>query len=419
MGMSRMWQMPSLGAVLALLAACTTLCCPVEGGEMAAEVGKVRFVQDRFAIGLWWPPPMDRQADRRYAEVAEANFNLVIAPGCAHGANTPQKAQRQLVLCRKHGLKVLVWHLGLSAEKLPDGPACWGYHLRDEPNAKDFPSLARRVAAMRKAHPGRLTYINLFPNYANQRQLGTSTYEEHVARFVEQVDPDVLSMDHYPVFKPSGDGRDGYCANLAVLRKHALARGIPFWNFFNTMPFGRHSDPTEAQLRWQICASLTYGAKGVLYFCYFPPDDPRNFPKSGAIILRDDRRTRHWYQARRLNARLKKLGPVLMKLTSTAVHRIRPGDKPAAVLTDAPIRNIARANPDPTHDYLVGVFRHNDGRRAVMLQNYRFAFTVWPTVEFDAAPGHIREVDPQSGKEILFLDDSPDMPGLDKDTGAI
>ena len=34
------------------------------------------------------------------------------------------------------------------------------------------------------------------------------------------------------------------------------------------MPFAGHSDPTEAQLAWQIFTSLAYGAKGILYFCY-------------------------------------------------------------------------------------------------------------------------------------------------------
>jgi len=96
----------------------------------------------------------------------------------------------------------------------------------------------------------------------NEGALGSATYEEHVRLFCETVDPDVLSMDHYPIFHPTGDGRDLYCANLAVMRKYALKRGIPFWNFFNIMPYGPPTDPTEAQVRWQIFTSITYGATG-------------------------------------------------------------------------------------------------------------------------------------------------------------
>ena len=50
------------------------------------------------------------------------------------------------------------------------------------------------------------------------------------------------------------------------------------------MPFGGHSDPTEAQIRWQIFTSLAYGAKGVLYFCYFSPAGHGMFARGGGVI---------------------------------------------------------------------------------------------------------------------------------------
>jgi hypothetical protein len=222
---------------------------------------------------------------------------------------------------------------------------------------------------------------------------------------VREVHPDVLSMDHYPHFTPEADGRDTYCENLEVMREQSLGAGVPFWNFFNTMPFGGHADPTEAQLRWQINASLAYGAKGVMYFCYWTPSG-KEFPKGGAIIRRDGTRTRHYEEARRLNARLKQLGPTLMQLTSTGVYRVRPKADPAAALQGSPIRSLTKG------DYLVGAFKHSDGRRAVLLQNYHFAYSAWPTVEFDAAPGEVLEVSPATGKSAPVADDSPDMPGL-------
>lgn len=379
------------------------------GGQMVeTPAGPARFLQDRFAIGFWVDPPLDERADERYREIAEANFTVVLA---GFGAGTPEAAERQLALCEKYGLKLILWCPGVAGEDLPDGPACWGYGLRDEPNAADFPGLSERVEAVRKARPGRLAYINLFPDYASSAQLGTATYEEHVARFMAEVDVDVLSMDHYPIFKPDADGRDRYCANLEVMRKYALQKGIPFWNFFNTMPYGPHTDPTEAQLRWQVFTSIAYGAKGVLYFCYYTPAGGE-FPKGGAIIARDGRRTRHWYEAQRINQQLRNLGPTLMNLTSTAVYRVKPEDDPAQVLRDAPITNILRAAVDPPNDYLVGVFVHSDGRRAVLLNNFRFAYSAWPTVEFDVPLEQVREIDKWSGAEVPVRDDSPDMEGL-------
>lgn len=361
-----------------------------------------RFVQDRFAIGFWVDPPADKNMDARYAEIADANFTFVLG---GFGAKTAQDAVRQLEFCQKYDLKAIVARAGLPADKLPTGPACWGYHLVDEPATPAFPGIRKDVDEIRKARPGKLAYVNLFPDYASPAGLVAKDYDEYVQRFIKEVVPDVLSMDHYPMFRPEGDGRDRYCQNLEVMRRESLAAGIPFWNFFNVMPFGPHSDPTEAQLRWQIYTSLAYGAKGVMYFCYWTPRGGE-FPKGGAILTPDGKRTRHYDQAKRINAAVKNLGPTLMKLTNTGVYRVGPKSD-AKVLEGTPIRSLTGGD-----DYLIGAFRHADGRRAVLLNNYHFAYTAWPTVEFDAEAAKVVAVSPATGKETPVVDDSPDMPGL-------
>ncbi len=375
--------------------------------------GQERFVQDRLAIGLWVDPPLDDKADARYKELAEASFTLVI--GGFGGA----KLDKQVELCEKYGLKLIASARGANPATLPDSPSIWGYALRDEPSAADFPKLKEMADAVRREHPGKLAYINLFPNYASASRLGTETYDEHVRLFMETLQPGVLSMDHYPQFHPGRDGRAAYCENLDTLRTHSLKAGVPFWNFFNIMPYGPHTDPTEGQLRWQIYTSLAYGAKGLLYFCYYTPGGGE-FPKGGAIIARDGRRTRHYYEAQRINAALNNLGPTLMNLTSTQVVRIceETGGTAAEALAECPILDLKRASVDPPQDYLVGAFKHRDGRRAALLNNYRFAYTAWPTVVFDAPPEKVTEIDQYSGEEHPVIDDSPAMEGLQLSLGA-
>ncbi len=375
----------------------------------AHNAEKPRFKQEEFAIGFWVEPPLDALAEERFKEIADAHFTLVV--GGFH-ANTVEKAEKQLALCEQFGMKAIVTLPGVDMNELPDGPACWGYGLRDEPSAGEFPRMRELVDAVREARPGRLGYINLFPSYASPwGQLGTETYEEYVRQFMEIVDVDVLCMDHYPIFKPDRDGRDGYCEDLDVMRRYALQYDIPFWNFFNAMPYGPHTDPTESQMRWQIYTSLAYGAKGVLYFCYYTPAGDE-FPKGGALITRDDRRTSKWYAARRLNEQLKNLGPTLMQLTSAGVYRVTPEDDPAQALQGSPIRTLKLDAVDPPHDYLVGAFTHSDGRRAVMLVNYRFAYAAWPTVKFDAPHDDVRFLNPWTGQEEPLVDASPAMDGL-------
>merc|ERR1740130_2497634 len=124
-----------------------------------------------------------------------------------------------------------------------------------------------------KDHPGKLRYINLDPN-APSATLKAPDYDTYVREFVEQVKPDVLSMDHYPDFaiphNGSGINLDGYRTDLGVMRKYALKAGIPFWNYFGVeRVFGGESEVSEAMIRWQMFTSLAYGAKGLLYFCYW------------------------------------------------------------------------------------------------------------------------------------------------------
>lgn len=365
------------------------------------------FVQDRFAIGLWVDPP---RTDTHYKWLADAGFNLVLA-----GFQNEPPA-RLFALLKKYKLKGILWPKGDDPTKFPTDPNLWGYALQDEPSATEFPKLKARAEAIAKAHPGKLAYVNLFPNYASPAQLGAPDYATHVKQFIETVRPAVLSMDHYPIFRPERDGRDSYCNNLAVMREQSLAAGIPFWNFFNTMPYGPHTDPTESQLRWQVYASLAYGAKGVLYFCYFTPQGDE-FPKGGAIIAADGTKTRHYGHAQRLNAELRALAPTLMQLTSTGVYRVTPTDTPAEALKGSGILDLKRDRVDPPGDYLVGAFRHKDGRRAVLLQNYRFAYSAWPTVVFDAPLESVREVSKETGKEAPVRDESPNMPGLQLSLG--
>ena len=375
--------------------------------------GQERFEQDRFAIGLWVNPPLDESAEMRYREIAEANFTMVI--GGFGGKNDQQLVE----LCKQNDLRLILSARTSDIALLPDDPIIWGYSLRDEPSATLFPELGERAKLVRHEHPGKLAYINLFPDYADSEQLGTDSYDEHIRLYMDIVKPDVLSMDHYPRFAPGHDGRDGYCRNLAVMRKYATQADIPFWNFFNIMPYGPHTDPTEAQVRWQVYTSLAYGAKGIMYFCYYTPNG-NEFQKGGAIIARDGRKTRHYGEAQRINSEVKQLGATLMQLTSNDVIRISEsaGDPPWNRLAGSPILNLERGNDDPPQEYLIGVFTHTDGRRAVLLNNYRFAYTAWPTVLFDAPLHEVMEVDPATGKQQAVIDDSPNMDGLQLSLGA-
>ncbi|MBL9174315.1 MAG: hypothetical protein JNL10_12325 [Verrucomicrobiales bacterium] len=390
------------------LAALVTLLIGAHPNPVSAETEKHPFVQDRLAIGMWVPPQTDVDLESRYREIADANFTVVIGTAGTNAAG-------QLALCERHGLRAIVSSSG-PVESFPDGPACWGYLLTDEPNLSAFPELAKTISTLREKRPGRLGYVNLFPNYASPEQLGSPSYPAYVARFVDTVKPEVLSMDHYPLMRPDADRRDAYCENLEVFRLESLKAGIPFWNYFQSMPFADHLDPTEAQVRWQIFTSLAYGAKGVLYFCYWTPGRGNGgtgeFPKGGALLTAEGRRTRHYDEARRINGELIRLGPTLMSLTNTGVRRLKTSTNAANPIPGFPVRSVTRVGSDPDSTLIAGAFNQRDGRRAVLLVNHDIAHTAWPTVTFDVPSTTVFEVDKAAGRLEPVVDDSPELPGL-------
>ncbi len=397
----------------AILCFCILAVCA--GSSDAAELSC--WQQDRFCISYWVDPPIDGKEDQYYKDLKDAGFTVALG---AFGARTPETVKRQLALCEKYDLKALVWSRDAMEGIYPESPACWGYMIQDEPGIAQFPELRARVDEIRAKRPGKLGFINLFPDYAAFSQLGftkdepgvseATAYSEYVRRFIEQVNPGLLCMDHYPVLRPDQDGRFYYCRNLWVMRKYSLEKGIPFWNFFNTQVHGSHTDPTEAQLRWQVYTSLAYGAKGVLYFCYWTPS---GFGKYHSLITPDGRKTRHYYQAQRINAAVGKLGPLLMELTSTAVCHVTQKSNLPEELKGTGLANIQKAEPaDPELDYIVGAFVHHDGRRAVLIVNYDIGFTSLATFTFDVPGEKVLEVRQDTGAIEPVLDDSPGIEGL-------
>lgn len=175
-----------------------------------------------------------------------------------------------------------------------DHPALYAYHLTDEPGAGAFPGLGKLVAYLRERDPAHLAYINLFPTYANEAQLGVSAdkadrakvgipsdfagantdegtvirYREHLRQFVEIVKPDLISYDHYHFLKNS-DGAQ-YFLNLALIRKAALEAKKPFLNIIQACdsPAEGWRGPGENELRWLTYTSLAYGAQGISHFRY-------------------------------------------------------------------------------------------------------------------------------------------------------
>jgi len=321
---------------------------------------------EEFLISYWYGPQPDQE---RFAEIAEANFNVAMCGG----------GKRALDLARSNGLKVMMMDSRVTAKRFQEEgfergldavvadyaghPALWGYFVTDEPNASQFENLGAINRYLLKKDPKHIPAVNLFPTYASQEQLGNPTYEEHVSSFIQTVRPRLLSYDHYALV---GDGlRPDYFENMEIIRRQALKHKIPFNFILLSVPHFSYRDPTEADLRWQVNTALAYGARGIMYFTYSSlPDNDRYKGWGEAIIARDGSRTVKYEQVKRINGEVKQLAPTLVRLTSRAVYHTRPLPRGTTAIPDGDL--VVRVQGG---EFVVGHFCSEQGERYTMFVN--------------------------------------------------
>jgi len=341
---------------------------PAEGGAEAALAG---IAACHFTVGGFVNPAY-------VSACGELGLQAIVHPTIA-GIGTWGKAWNELSDEEiRERIRALV-------EEAGDSDAILGYFLRDEPSVHDFPALAKAVAAVKEYAPGKLAYINLFPDYAvlgdgDIARLGTDDYTEYLERFVEEVRPQFLSYDNYSVLY-SNDMEEkrraaSYYRNLLEVRRVALERGIPFWNIVSSNQIRPFTPiPSPANLAFQAYTTLAAGGRGISWYTYFV----RGYdyaPIDGA-----GKRTETWYHLREVNREVKTLGPIMNRLVSTGVFFSHPPPvEGLPVLPGNLIRSVEASGP-----VMVGEFRSEGGGGYAMLVNLSLAGSV--RVRFEAVNG--------------------------------
>ena len=310
--------------------------CTAARAEPAARVPPTtqRWRQPHFAIG-WCPWGIGLD----YPTLGEANFTIAL-----QGDDVAQ--------CSKHSLGCIGAALPTTAGA-DAHTSFWGYNVGDEPGIYQFPQFADRFRTIRRLRPGSMGFANLLQAYCPAGSLaanppapanatgvnGSLAYSDYVEAFAATLQPDILCTDYYPYFEKqnlfpmfnrlnsvtSGRGApsmENYVDNLLVLRTTAQRHNLTWWNYFGAAAFQGHTMVSEAQMRLQMMASVTLGARGLLYWV-LGKGDPRGWSgRLGGPVPRPVL-GRHWAQAKRLNSRIVALGPTLMKLRSQVVVRVR------------------------------------------------------------------------------------------------
>lgn len=353
-----------------------------------------------FPIMPWDNAPNDPKVLR---ELRECGFTLAgfVEPkaldACrAAGLKAIVKDARATSLDWKNFNEALAWtNLASLVADVKSHPSVFGYYLRDEPSAGMFYGLGRASALLRDLAPGKWPYINLFPNYANREQLGTSGYTNHLEYYVATCQPPIISYDHYALMN-NGTLRDGYWLNLEQIRALALKHGVPFWNIVLSTAHYSYRVPTDADFRFQIYSTLAYGGKGISYFVYFATPWATNT----SALDSSGKRTAVWYRMQSVNRQMQKLAPTLLALCSDAVyHFSQPPNgcqSPPATSLVASVNNT---------NFMAGDFTHRNGTRYVMMVNKDFTYSHVCQPQFRKPPRRIRCVSAQTGRLEPFTDD--------------
>ena len=191
-------------------------------------------------IVTYWAGPGSHNVldDTAAAQLVAGGWNLAWGETPEHLDTAHRHGLRMLYSIGPRDLDDPKWKKRVDEliDEAKDHPAMYAYYLQDEPTPDAFPLLARLVKYLRERDPAHPAWINLYPTYASpgrDGQLGVegdpvTAYREHVRLFVEQVQPQLLSYDHYS-FKADGDGNQ-YFLNLAMIRAAALKYDLPFVN---------------------------------------------------------------------------------------------------------------------------------------------------------------------------------------------
>lgn len=318
--------------------------------------------QNKYFITLWYGIPEKfilnedgSLATHRLDEMFESGLNLITV------SYTPEINKQVLDYCHAHGVRCTIEDARMQqAKKLGEGwekiiedivndykdyPAVFNYHVTDEPNNADFPMLRKISDKLLELDPSHEPYINLFPNYASPAQLGAPTYRDHVEDFIREVKPTLVSYDHYHFCKGNqiekhefenerdrmiyenaflATNRAGFFDNIEQIRESSLAHNLPYMVIVLLVEHGSYRYLSEAELRWEVFQSLAYGSNVLSYFTYWTPfnaDDDVWHWKEG-MISADGERCQHYYDVKKINPELQKMGDALLGHKSEAVFHI-------------------------------------------------------------------------------------------------
>lgn len=304
----------------------------------------------RFALFGWVSPPREFATAERYAELAEAGFDVTVLAW--EDSGTVEDNQARLDFTRPLGVRNLILDMRLDrlvhdmpstfgivdtvVETYRDDPALLGYYLGDEPTEERFEWLGRAFRLFRESDPAHPAWNNL----RGLQAFGSlEQWQAYVRAYAEAVQPAVLCADQYDFLTDRDAGQ--LVLTASGLGAIARERGVPFWGIVLLTEHVGFRAVTPGMLRWQVAQWIAHGARGVGYFTYWTPAPHGYFQwRHGMIDWHTAQPTEHYSTVRALDRRLRPIGETLAGATWLATEyagSVPPGGTsfaPDSVLRD-------------------------------------------------------------------------------------
>ena len=286
--------------------------------------------------------------DRATRNCKEAGFNMLEMGWTPHN-----KAWAAVDACEKYGIDIIFQDLSIMggmqyrylenkisrevAESVvnafKDKKHMIGYYVWDEPITEEQLKEARRqMDILEELSPDSLLFTVTIPDYNSggnpsdpnelPKQWENGLYEPNFRRFVEVMDPPVVSFDYYPVgnyFNVWGDHVFNYenqfddtflWCDLGLARKIAKEKKLPLWFYYqgcNLYKWTTHF--TFPMVRCMMYAAALYGAKGL-----------QHYEAWLSVIDSEGNKGKFFDEQKQIHSEFKALGNTLMALDSTAIY---------------------------------------------------------------------------------------------------
>lgn len=245
-----------------------------------------------------------------------------------------------------------------AADAFEDHPAIWGVETGDEPSALDFPHYGRIIDFVNHRFVNQFPYLNLYPNYASVaantseqtvNQLGTATYEEHIAQYVKHVPTDYICYDFYVYSLVDADRTLGVAVekafdNLWTVSDACRDTGRSMWIVLQVNSDDFNVKTSLNRLRFQAYTAMAFGAESIIWACYTKGWWHHN------VLDESGNKTEQYEKLCFMNRELHNLGDAYMRFRRTSTHFIGfPAHMRSAckVYSDGFIKELRAENGTP------------------------------------------------------------------------